>query len=312
MRFALPSWSWALLLLVLGLSGCGQSEEGVPISLNGGEPDAPLQVEKVDEFRFGIGAMISPGATLELYGRLVEALARRLGRRGVAIQRRTYQEINDLLEQRQLDCALVCTGAYLAGRRKFGMEPLVVPLFDGKPVYHSIVIARRGSGIAEFVDLKGLRFAFVDPLSNTGRLYPVSRVLGLGSTPQEFFRYEYTHGHDRSIAAVRAGVVDGAAVDGLVFSHLERTDPSMVSGLEVIERSPPYGAPPVAVHPLTPSSTRSRLRLAFLSLSESEEGRQVLSELGVDGFEVPPSDLYDSAAALERTVRRSEEESSGR
>jgi phosphonate transport system substrate-binding protein len=311
MRVALPSPSGALLLLFLGLIGCGRSEEGIPVSLNGGDSATPLQIESGGEFRFGIGAMISPGATLELYGQLVEVLGRRLNKRGVAVQRRTYQEINDLLEQRQLDCAFVCTGAYLAGRRKFGMEPLVVPLFDGEPVYHSIVIARRGSGIAEFEGFKGLKFAFVDPLSNTGRLYPVSRVFALGSTPEEFFNYEYTHGHDRSIDAVRAGVVDGAAVDELVYLHLERNDPSTVSGLEIIERAPPYGAPPVAVHPLTPSSTRSTLRLAFLSLSESEEGRQVLSGLRIDGFEVPPSDLHDTAAALEQSVRRSEE-SSGR
>lgn len=314
--FGLPPRSWALALalvvLLLVVPACGRDEQGVAVSLREGAADPESAAKGSDELRVGIGCMFSASATADLYGNLVEELGRQIGQRGVTVLRADYKQINDLLEQGRLDCAVVCTGAYLAGRSRFGMETLVVPVFDGTPTYRSIVLAREDSEIARFEDFEGRKFAFVDPLSNTGCAYPKRRILDLGRTPEEFFHYQYTHAHDKSIEAVRRGLVDGAAVDELVFKHLASWEPEAVEGLKVIERSPPFGAPPVVINPSTNDSRRAALRQAFLDLRGTERGQSILEALRIDRFMAPPAGLYESAEAQAEAIREHTAKGGGR
>ena len=311
-----PRVHWArslgLVVLLLVVPACGRGEEGVPVSLREGDATPAPTAKGSDELRVGIGCMFSASATVDLYGSLVEELGRQTGQRGVTVLRADYKQINDLLEQGRLDCAVVCTGAYLAGRSQFGMETLVVPVFGGTPTYRSIILVREDSGIARLEELQGKKFAFVDPLSNTGCAYPKRRILDMGRTPEEFFHYQYTHAHDKSIEAVRRGLVDGAAVDELVFKHLEAWKPEAVEGLKVIERSPPFGAPPVVISPLTSDSRRAALRQAFLDLRGTERGESILEALRIDRFMTPPAGLYESAEAQAEAIRKHTKKQGGR
>ena len=293
-----------VLLVLLATGACGDGEEGVQVSLRAGDEANRVSPNPSEKLRVGIGCMISASATADLYGRLVDELGHQVGKSAITVQRNSYGEINDLLEQRRLDCALVCTGAYLAGRKRFGMLALVVPVFHGSPTYHSVIITRADSGIKDFGGLKGRKFAFVDPLSNTGRAYPVWRILRLNSTPEEYFTYQYTGTHDNSIQSVKAGLTDGAAVDELIFDHLRAWDPDAIEGLQIIERSPPFGAPPVVIHPDVSNTERARMMQAFLALRGTSEGESILTALGVDRFMTPPAGLYDSAAEQHGVIER--------
>ncbi len=60
------------------------------------------------------------------------------------VLRRTYAEINDLVESGYVDVAFVCTSAYVAGHDKFGMELLVAPQVNGETTYYSLLIVPAG------------------------------------------------------------------------------------------------------------------------------------------------------------------------
>ncbi len=155
---------------------------------------------------------------------------------------------------------------------------------------------RRDSGIDEIIGLRQKRFALVDELSLTGRLYPEKLLLSMGERLGRFFSYYFfTHSHDRSIEAVAAGLADGAAVDSLVWDQLEATRPSLTRGLKVIYRSPPFGIPPLVIPPGAEPSFRERVVATLSRMHLDPEGRKVLSRINVDRFEIPEPDLYESA-----------------
>lgn len=66
--------------------------------------------------RFSVAAMQSPQDTFAAYSRLLERLEPKLEVDIEFVQRRTYQEVNELLAAGQLDAALVCTGGYVSPR----------------------------------------------------------------------------------------------------------------------------------------------------------------------------------------------------
>jgi len=251
--------------------------------------------------RVGVAGMTSPLATLRYYQELLDYIGRKLHTPLVMKQRKTYQEINDLLKSGELDAAFLCSGGYVRGGPELAAQLLAVPVIRGKTTYQSYIIVHRDSAIREFTGLRGRAFAFTDPLSNTGWLYPVSRLASLGGTPASFFaRVSYTYGHDRSIAAVAQKIADGAAVDSLVYEHLAASEPQRVSSLRVIERSPEFGIPPVVASPRLDPRLKQRLRIALLTLHQSPEGSHILRPLAIDRFVESDDRAYDSIRRLAR------------
>jgi len=245
--------------------------------------------------KIAVAPVISPRATIQYYTDLFDYIGRRLSCRIETIQRKTYQEINDLLETGKVDVAFVCSGAYIEGHDKFGMELLVAPKPYGDPVYYSYVIVPKESKARSLRDLRGKVYAFTDPLSNSGRLVPTYLLARMGETPESFFKkYIYTHSHDNSIEAVALGIVDGASVDSLVWEYFNATDPRYTSRTKVIEVSPPYAIPPVVVRPDLDPGIKQRIREVFLTLHRDPWGKGILDKLRIERFILLPDKAYDS------------------
>jgi phosphonate transport system substrate-binding protein len=84
------------------------------------------------------------------------------------VTRRTYQEITSLLISGQLDAAWICGFPFVAHRARLAL--VAVPLWQGKPLYRSYLIAARDRQANGLDDLKGDIHAFSDPDSNSGWL----------------------------------------------------------------------------------------------------------------------------------------------
>lgn len=293
------------LCIGLMLTACRKAEEKkVAVTLPAVMRASPgsRQVE-TRPIRIAVAAMVSPKETAVSYDAMMRYVGAKLGRPVELIQKRTYEEVNRLLEKRDLDLAFVCAGPYVTGHRKFGMELLVAPLLYGKPYYQAYFIVHRESAVKDMQDLRGGRFAFTDPDSNTGRLVPVYVLSQMGTTPENFFRETiYTYSHDNSIRAVSRKLVDGASVDGLIWDYYHDRNPSFVANTRVIFRSPLYGIPPVVVHPGLPQETKKELKRIFLGMHEDAEGGKILSELRIERFIVPADTSYDSVRNMQAWI----------
>ncbi|MFW8600480.1 phosphate/phosphite/phosphonate ABC transporter substrate-binding protein [Desulfobacterota bacterium M19] len=259
----------------------------------------------VRPFYFAVSAMTSPARTLVHFAELTTYLAARLKRPVRLKQRRTYAEINELLAQGRVGMAFTCTGGYLAGRRDFGLELFAVPVVKGSSYYRSYIVVRRGSPYHSFSDLRGRVFAYADPLSLSGYIYPATRLkeLGYGCGHKKFFRHEFfTESHDKSIEAVATGIADGAAVDSLIFDALRQAGDPNARRLKIIEKSGKFGMPPVVVAPDLNLDFRYRLLKVMLSMDKNSEGQAVLRKLGMDRFIIPDPALYRSAFLLYREL----------
>jgi len=292
---------WTLVLVLLVLGGCTSvySEPPPVVRLNDLSP-LPTVSTQVAPLRVVVAAMISPQGTVASYEPLLAYLGDRLGRPVELVQRRTYAEVNDLIRRNEVDLAFVCTRAYVQGKREFGMQLLAVPQAHGQSAYYSKVIVRADYPARRFVDLRGAIFAFTDPLSNTGHLYPNVLVKRLGETPQTFFRRTFfTYSHDNAIRAVAEGVADAAAVDSLVLDYALARDPWLTERLRVIHTSPPFGMPPVVVGPSVRPQTKARLQQILLHMAEDPQGSQALQMLGVDQFVPARDEAYNLVRDLE-------------
>lgn len=302
----------AAILIALALPACGQAPEPTPVRLANRVEVAAVRPPDALEatgaspapLRVAIASILSPGRTLDGYHDLLSYMGRGLNRSVRLYQRSTYAEVNDLLKSREIDLAFVCAGALLEGEHEFGMQTLVVPQVRGATHYYSYLVVNRRSRAERLEDLRGKSFAFSDPLSNSGRLVPVYQLRLRRETPERFFgRTVFTYSHDNSILAVADGLVDGAAVDSLVYDYLLARNPEAVAQTRVVERWGPYGIPPVAIHPDLDPGLRQGLEAFLLSMHLDPDGRRILDRLLVDRFVRAPPGLFASIRAMAVVVR---------
>ncbi|UCG53941.1 MAG: PhnD/SsuA/transferrin family substrate-binding protein [Dehalococcoidia bacterium] len=256
-----------------------------------------------NSLRIAISGILSPSKALEYYQELLTYVGQKLNKEIKLILRPTYAEINDLVENQLVDLAFVCTLAYVEGREKFGMEILAAPEMYGETVYYSYLIVPSESIATSINDLKNTRFAFTDPMSNTGHLAPVYNLSLIGETPILFFdNYIFTYNHDVSVFTVANNLVDGAAVDSLVYDQLIENNPNLADNTKIIEIWGPYGIPPVVVNPAMDSQLKRELQELFLSIHRTTEGVSLLNDLDIDKFVLVPDDIYDSIRQMRQQL----------
>jgi len=246
--------------------------------------------------RFGVTPVLPDGRARFLNG-WSGWLAAQLGRPVAFVERSRYREIVDLLLRGQIDLAWICGYPYVQHRAKLTL--LAVPRFRGQTLYQSYLIVAADGAAQSLTDLEGGLFAWADPDSNSGYLYPRYRIFKAGKDPDAFFRRTFfTWGHPRSITAVAEGLVDGAAVDSYVWETLALRHPELTSATRIIERSPQFGFPPLVAGPALAPADQEPIRRVLAAQGEDTVGRALLADIDLDGFRVEAPDLYLDVARM--------------
>lgn len=294
-----------LFLILFSVVGCATPSAEASVNLSDLQPLPGVSATAVKPLRVAVAAIISPKGTVDSYGPLLDYLSAELDRPVELVQRRTYGEVNDLVQSGEVDMAFVCTSAYIVGDREFEMQLLAAPQVMGDTVYHSLLIVPADSPAQNLDDLRGGVFAFTDPISTSGRNYPVWLVQQMGETVESFFgRTFYTYSHDDAIRAVATHVADGAAVDSLVYAFALEREPELAQKTRVIHQSPAFGIPPVVTGPGARPQMVADLRAALLKMNETAAGQAALRTAGFDAFVLIEDAVYESVRELETAVNR--------
>ena len=276
------------------------------------------QVVAGETLRAGVASMITPVSAVKYYQQVVEYLGQKLGMPAEMIHRTTYDEIDVMLEEGRLDVAFICSSPYVLDKKKFGVELLVAPQVNDAVSYHSNIIVHKDSAYQTVEDLRGKSFVFVDPKSNSGRLYPFYLLAKKHETPESFFEsFLYSYSHNKSVEIVAKNRADGAAVDSIVYDFMVATDSPYAAQTRIIHRSPPFGIPPVVVPPGIDPGLKGALRDIFLGMHVDPAGRDILREMRIERFTEVPDSNYDSIRAMSafidnsKTVAETEEKTAG-
>ncbi|NGO52731.1 PhnD/SsuA/transferrin family substrate-binding protein [Allomesorhizobium camelthorni] len=256
-----------------------------------------------EPFKFGLTPVFL-SSDLELLSHLRSYLVSRIGGAVELVTRRTYQEITALLVSGQIHGAWICGYPYV--QFKADLDLVATPVWHGKPLYQSYLIAASNRPVDDWTGLKGDIHAFSDPDSNSGFL--VTRALLAENqlrTNQFFSRNFYTYGHRNVIRAVASGLAQSGSVDGYVWEVMREIEPELVNRTMIVRKSEWLGFPPVASPKSSAGDPRiAALRDALVSMFDDPEGRKVLDMLRLDGFAVTPPEIFDTIAAKVETVRQ--------
>ncbi|MDE1167920.1 MAG: phosphonate ABC transporter substrate-binding protein [Pseudomonas sp.] len=203
-----------------------------------------------------------------------------------------YNGVIEALRAGKLDVAYLGPFSYVLAHQMAGVDAFAVAVTRkaGTSAYHSQILARKDSGINTLADLKGHTFAFVDPTSASGHLFPKAGLESAGLNPDTLFsRVIFSGSHDASILAVANHKVDAAAVADRIFAAAVAQGLVKQDDFQVVWSSADIPESPMVWRQALDPALKQKLAAAMASIKDVPWGDQGM----LNGFQPTTDAAYD-------------------
>lgn len=182
-----------------------------------------------------------------------------------------YNGVIEALRAKRLDIAYLGPFSYVLGATIADIEAFAVAETKraGRTFYHSKIITHKDSGIKTVRDLKGRNFAFVDPSSTSGHLFPKAGLMKAGFDPdKDFGRVIFSGSHDSSAIAVQNRKVDAAAIADRILDQAIAKGLAKAEDIVTVWNSDPIPESPTVWRRDLPADLKRRIQAAFLEVKD--------------------------------------------
>lgn len=245
-----------------------------------------------DQLTIGLIPSEDSQAMIEASKQVLSTLESRLGMPVVPFVATDYNGIIEALRAGKLDVAYLGPFSYVLATSVANVEAFAVAVTrkTGQSAYKSVIVARKDSGIRELADLKGRTFAFVDPSSASGHLFPKAGLEQAGFVPAQLFsRVIFSGSHDASILAVENRKVDAAAVADRIFASAVSKGLVKQDDFQMVWSSRPIPESPMVWRKDLDPALQQKVASALASIKDVPWGDQGV----LDGFQPTSDAAYD-------------------
>ncbi|MEK6742701.1 MAG: phosphate/phosphite/phosphonate ABC transporter substrate-binding protein [Nitrospirota bacterium] len=248
----------------------------------------PAQSQEKEPLKLCVHPYLSASELVKRYTPLAEYLGRELGRPVMLEIGTSYDAHIHRIANGLVDIAFMGPASYVKLTSQYGKRPLLAAFKtkEGK-FFHGHIMVRKDSPVAALAQLKGKRFVFGDRSSTLSHIVPRYMLQKAGIDLKDFSQVSYVANHDNIALGILAGTFDAGAVKEEVFLQYEP------QGLRSLARSAPITDHVFIARDNLPKETVHALRKAFLQLSDSAGGRQIISGMRSDVIALVPSDERD-------------------
>ncbi|TCN31311.1 phosphonate ABC transporter substrate-binding protein [Sinorhizobium americanum] len=269
------------------------------------------QAEDLKEFRIGIMGGENEADRLRNYQCLVDKLPAAIGVEKVSLfPAADYDGVIQGLLGGTLDYAELGASGYakIYLAKADAVEPILTTVqTDGSTGYHSIMVARKDSGITKLEDLKGNKLGFADPDSTSGYLVPlVTLPEAIGAPVKEYFgETGFGGGHENLVLEVLKGTFDagttfgsgvGEFKDGYTSGNLRKmVDKGVLDMNDLVElwRSPLIPNGPIVVRTTMNDDMKAKFKQFMMDLPKTDAACFSAIQGGdFTGFTEVNSDFY--------------------
>lgn len=217
-----------------------------------------------------------------------------------------YNGVIEALRAKKLDIAFLGPFSYVLATTVADVEAFVLPETEKQGAsYKAIIVARKDHGYRNLADLKGKTFAFVDPSSTSGHLFPKAGLIRAGFDPDKHFsRVIFSGGHDASVLAVHFGKVEAAAVADALLEAAITKGAVKREDMQVLWTSPPIPGAPMVMRKDLPAELRAKLRKAFADAREMNWGAHSKIKRWVAVEDSTYDVVRDTAKVLDLDLRK--------
>lgn len=188
-----------------------------------------------------------------------------------------YAPTIEAMRADKVDLATFGALGYIIAAQKAGAQAIAARGFPDGSIggYRSVIAVPKDSPIHSMQDLKAhakdIVFAFADPASTSGDLYPRVGLLDAGIDPEkDFKKVIYAGNHLAAVMTVKAGKVDAGAFMQNMLAHLIATHRMAASDVRVIWTSDLIPNTCYAVRGGLPEKLKKQIQDALIAMPSKD------------------------------------------
>jgi phosphate/phosphite/phosphonate ABC transporter binding protein len=256
------------------------------------------------DLKFGFTPVLGEAEMRAEFDPLAAYLSDAIGQKVVLYVAKDYGDLRTQMEAGTVDIGSFSPFAYVDAMRGGKIRIIAQSIIDGTTTYRGIIVARKDSGLKTVADLKGKRFAFVDPKSASGYVYPRAMLIEKGLDPKTYFKETIFAGdHNKVIAAVLEGRVDaGAIYEGALAVAKRNGVPT--ENLMTLASTDPIPHDAIAVRNGLDEALVKKIQTALVDMDKTEAGRRIIanSKKKLTGHVVAEDSLFDVVRRTAKTA----------
>ena len=269
------------------------------------------------KFRYGVQAVETQAAALTRYKGFSEYVKAKLGVELELFLSAEYAGVIQAIGAKQLEVMDMGASGYAAAfvETMGGVEPLVVPTNpDGTIGYYAVGFVRADSPYKTLNDLKGKIWAWAEPNSSSGYLFPLVGFRNMGFDPEKHFgKVVFSGGHEQSIIGVLDRAYDGAVTwtndvqkhtRGGLHMMLDRKV-LRIQDIRIIWVSDLIPNPVIAIRSDVPAQMKADIKAMFLNMQK--DNPQVFREVvrgESQGYREVKHEVYQIAIDLRNQLAK--------
>ncbi len=188
------------------------------------------------------------------------------------------------------------------------LRVLVTPCHDAfgcdGPSYSSLLVVPEASTARDIEDLRDRVCVINGRQSHSGMSALRATVAPLSRNGCFFAEVKESGAHIESLAALRRGDADIAAVDCITFALVGRYRPAALDGVRVLGRTANAVSPPYVTRADTPDDVAERMRAALVEAFEDVDLTAAREAIFLSGAEVLADDAYDNIVEFVHLAER--------
>lgn len=178
---------------------------------------------------------------------------------------------------------------------------LAAPVYDASgcegATHCGVFVVARTSPFSELSDLRGGRFVFGGPLSNSGMNLPRRALADIARSGAFFSRVTETDSQTANLEAVATGHAEATCVDNLTLAYVAAHRPQLSGALRILAETPRSPCIPFVTSASTDEDVVGDLREALAAVAGSPEWSE--ARRGLMLADIVPADRADYEPLLE-------------
>lgn len=221
-----------------------------------------------------------------------------------------YIAVVEAFGSKRADIAVMNSFGYILANRKYGARARLRVIRYGHDYYQGQIVVHVDSGINSIADIDGKKFAFTDPSSTSGYMFPLKMMKEANVKPSNT---TFAIKHDNVVTMVYQGQVDAGATyysapapNGEIRdarSRVKTQFPDVEEKVKIIEITEKIPNDPFVFRKDLPPEITKKFIDALLKYIATKKGKDVFRNIySVDGI-IPTTDAaYDGLRAMIKSV----------
>ncbi|GAA0383167.1 phosphate/phosphite/phosphonate ABC transporter substrate-binding protein [Bacillus horti] len=186
----------------------------------------------------------------------------------------------------QVDIGFLPPFGFVQAEERANVEVILKAVRDGETSYRAQYSIRNDAdlehiqSLEDLVNEEGIRWAYADPTSASGFLFPASQLLGLGVEDLDaHFSQLVVGGHDTALIALLNNDADIATTYEDARDRVEQDYADVKERVRVLGFTDPIPNDTISVREGLSDEWTQKIKEAFLSFNDDEEMIQVMSDV---------------------------------